>query len=92
MTSMKFSWDKSKRQTNLKKHGLDFEDAEQVVAGHTFTRPDNRFGYGEPRFNSIGMLGLEVVVIAHTETEETIHLISMRKAERHERENCFENI
>jgi hypothetical protein len=89
---MKFTWDKSKQQANLKKHGLDFADVEQVFAGHTFTRPDSRFDYSEQRFNTIGMLVLDVVVIAHTETEETIHLISMRKAERHERENYFANL
>jgi uncharacterized DUF497 family protein len=30
---MKFTWRESKRKTNLKKHGLDFADAEKVFAG-----------------------------------------------------------
>ncbi|GAB1393006.1 BrnT family toxin [Rhodocyclaceae bacterium] len=89
---MNFTWDETKRQSNLKKHGLDFADVPAVFAGHTFTRPDNRFTYDERRFSTVGLLGVEVVVIAHTETEDTIRIISMRKAERHERENYFANV
>jgi len=87
-----FTWRETKRQTNLKKHGLDFADAEKVFARDTFTRPDNRFDYGERRFNTIGILETTVVVISHTETEEAIHVISMRKAERYEREHYFANL
>jgi uncharacterized DUF497 family protein len=89
---MNFTWDESKRQSNLKKHGLDFANARAVFAGHTFTRPDTRFAYDERRFSTVGLLGVEVVVIAHTETEDTIRVISMRKAERHERENYFASL
>jgi hypothetical protein len=31
--AMRFTWDETKRQSNLSKHGLDFADAEQVFAG-----------------------------------------------------------
>ena len=50
-------------------HGLDFADAPQVFCGTTSTRPDDRFAYGEARFSTVGLLGLDLVVIAHTETE-----------------------
>jgi uncharacterized protein len=86
---MYFSWDETKRRANLSKHGLDFAQAEQVFAGHTLTRPDLRFAYGESRFSSVGMLGAQVVVIAHTETADMIRIISMRRATRHEREHYF---
>jgi len=33
---MKFTWDENKRQANLKKHQLDFADAEKVFAGDVF--------------------------------------------------------
>ena len=90
---MKYTWNEAKRQSNLKKHnGLDFADVEKVFAKDTFTRPDNRFDYGEQRFNTIGLLGTTIVVISHTETEDTIHIISMRKAERHECESYFANL
>jgi len=84
-----FIFDPEKRRLNLKKHGLDLADAEIVFAGDTFTRPDNRFDYGEMRFSTMGLLGVEVVVIAHTENVDTLRVISMRKAERHERKYYF---
>ncbi len=89
---MNFTWNDAKRQANLNKHELDFADASPVFAGHTLTRPATRFPYGEARFSTVGLLGLKVVVIAHTETEDTIQVISMRKAERHEREYYFASL
>ncbi|MEF8730081.1 MAG: BrnT family toxin [Accumulibacter sp.] len=89
---MNFTWSDAKRRANLKKHRLDFADASRVFAGHTLTRPDARFPYGEARFSTVGLLGVEVVVIAHTEAEDTIQVISMRRAERHEREYYFASL
>ncbi|MDR3055895.1 MAG: BrnT family toxin [Zoogloeaceae bacterium] len=86
---MNFTFDPEKRQINLRKHGLDLADAAIVFSGVTFTRPDHRFQYNEMRFSTTGLLGVEVVVMAHTEEHDTIRVISMRKAERHEREAYF---
>jgi hypothetical protein len=81
---VKFTWKAAKRATNLKKHGFDFENAERVFNGPTFTVEDGRDYGGEQRFNSTGFLGAAIVTICHTETEDEIHIISMRKAELHE--------
>ena len=81
---MKFTWKAAKRKTNLKKHGFDFADAEQVFNGPTFTVEDAHDYDGEQRFNSTGFLGMAIVTICHTESEDEIHIISMRKAELHE--------
>ena len=81
---MRFTWHESKRQLNLKKHGLDFEDGESVFNGPTSTLEDKRDYQGEQRFNTTGLLGVLVVVITHTETDHEIHIISMREAEKHE--------
>lgn len=89
---MTFTWNEAKRKANLKKHNLDFADAEAVFAGYTLTRPDTRFAYTESRFSTMGLLGVEVVVIAHTETADEIHIISMRKAECHEQKNYFASL
>lgn len=87
-----FTWDEAKRQTNLAKHGFDFADAEIVFSGLTFTFEDDRFGYGERRFITLGMLNLTVVVIAHTEQNHVIRVISMRKATKHEQRLYFREI
>jgi uncharacterized DUF497 family protein len=63
-----------------------------VFAGPTFTIPDSRFDYGEERFVSIGLLDADVVVIVHTETENEIRVISMRKGTANEQKIFFENI
>ena len=87
---MEFTWNPDKRLANIRKHGLDFSDAERVFSGHTLTSRDHRFDYYEARFSTMGLLGDAVVVIAHTESDDNIRIISMRKAVRHEREKYFE--
>ena len=89
---MRIVWDEAKRRTNLRKHGLDFADSEEVFAGIACTTEDGRFDYGEQRFLTLGMLRDIVVVIAHTETSHEIRIISMRKATRNEQTLYFENI
>ncbi|WP_295580776.1 BrnT family toxin [uncultured Lamprocystis sp.] len=86
---MEFTWHAKKRQANRRKHSLDFADAASVFAGPTVTYEDTRDRYGEQRFNTTGLLGTAVVVITHTETDDTIHIISMRKAENDEIKNFF---
>lgn len=89
---MKFTWHEEKRQSNIRKHGLDFATGHHVFAGETFTFEDTRFKYGEHRFITIGLLNDMAVIIVHTETTEEIHIISMRRANKHEQELYFENI
>ena len=89
MLKMLFTWLESKRPLNLKKHGHDFKDAESVFNGPTSTLEDKRDYQGEQRFNTTGLLGVLVVVITHTETDDEIHFISMRKAENHETRQFF---
>jgi uncharacterized protein len=92
MGAMNITWDGAERRANLSNHGLDFADAQWVFAGPPFTRPDTRSADGEARFSTVGLLGVEAVVIAHTATKDRIHIISMRKAERNEREYSFANL
>ena len=88
---MKFEWDRPKRQTNLLNHKLDFAEVEIVFLGITFTFEDDRFEYGEDRFITLGLLRETVVVIAHTERNNTVRVISMRKATKNEQRLYFES-
>ena len=83
---MRFTWDEAKRQANLAKHGLDFADAWQVFEDEVVMLEDDRFDYGEDRYVTIGVLRDELVSIVHTWEDDTIRLISMRKATGHERD------
>ena len=89
---MRFTWDEAKRSRNLKDHGLDLIDAERVFDGPTYTYEDDRFGYGEQRFVSLGLLEGIPVSIVHTETRDCVHLISFRKATRRETEIFIKNL
>lgn len=90
---MRYTYDPKKRDSNLQKHGYDFEDAPQVIeSGSTVTFEDRRFSYDEQRFITLGVLRGDVVVIATAETDEEIRLISMRKAERNEQKIYYSNL
>jgi uncharacterized protein len=89
---VKFSWDEPKRQANLAKHGLDFADAEKVFAGPMVLFEDTRIDYGEQRMIGVGLLDYLVVLIVHVENEETIRIISMRKADGNETDIYYQNV
>lgn len=91
-TVMKFTWDEKKRQANIKKHGIDFADVPPMFDGDVFTIEDLRFNYGETRYISFGLLQYRVIVVAHTEDDNALRIISARKATKHEEKNYFEEI
>lgn len=53
---------------------------------------DDRRDYGEERFVTLGLLEGRVVAVVHTETADTIRVISIRKATKHEQALFFEGI
>ena len=54
---------------------------------------DNREDYGEDRFIGLGFIKDRVVVIAYSEPEEdTVRVISLRKANKNEREKFAEEL
>src|SRR4051812_47912656 len=82
---MRFEWDEAKNRANHRKHGLDFADARQVFDNPLFVEPDTREPYTEERFIGLGTLHARVVVIAFAERgEQTIRVISLRKANKRE--------
>jgi hypothetical protein len=82
---MKYEWDAVKDRANRIKHGLSFEDAEFVFNGKTVTFNDDRAGYSERKFITLGALAGRVVVIAHTPRRGKTRIISMRKANEREK-------
>lgn len=88
---MRYIWNDTKRRANLRKHGLDFADAEQVFAGPMVLIEDQREDYNEQRMIGIGLLNFLVVLIVHVESDETIRIISMRKADENETNLYYEN-
>ena len=88
----RFTWSERKRSINLDEHGLDFADAARVFEGMTYTYEDDRFGYGERRFITLGLLADVPVSIAHTEANDEIRVISFRKATAREERLFFDQV
>jgi uncharacterized DUF497 family protein len=87
---MRFVWDESKNRQNRAKHKLSFETACLVFDDPYAVSFQEREIEGEERWQTLGLIGGAVVVlVAHTayeeEGEETIRIISARKATARER-------
>ncbi len=92
---MRFEWDEKKNRTNQIKHGIAFEEAQEV-----FNDPlhiailDERFSYLEERWVTIGNTkNNKLLVVANLYFddlgEEVIRIISAREATKNER-NSYE--
>jgi uncharacterized protein len=76
---VKISYDPTKRETTLQERGFDFEDAGLVFAGPSLTQRDERFDYGEDRYQTYGLLRDRLVMVVWLETDKGRRVISMRK-------------
>jgi len=84
---MIFEWDEAKNRANVRKHGFDFAEAEEMFHGPLLVRPDTREDYGEQRWIGIGMIRGRIAFVAFAEhPQDTIRIISLRKAHHEERE------
>jgi uncharacterized DUF497 family protein len=83
------TYDETKRQTNLTKHGIDLAECAGVFDAPMLTDEDTREAYGEQRLKSLGWLNGRVVVLAWTDRETGPHLISCRYGDKHETQAYF---
>jgi hypothetical protein len=85
---MEFQWDPRKERANQRKHGIGFREAATVfedILSVTFPDPDH--SSFEERLLTIGMSAIgRILVLAHTEDDEIIRIISARASTRSERE------
>lgn len=83
---MNFIWDEQKNRTNIYKHGLSFAIAREIFDSPMLVDLDDRFDYGEDRWIGIGRIQSRIVVVVYTEADEnTVRIISLRKALNYER-------
>ena len=91
---MEFEWDEEKNSTNLQKHGVSFEEAASIfgdVLSDTFDDPDH--SSQEQRFVTIGRSTKgRLLIVAHTDRDDRVRLISARELTRQERRNYEEGI
>lgn len=86
---MKLEWDDVKNENNIRRHGLDFADAWQLFENPLLVDLDVREDYGEDRWVGIGLLksaAIVAVVVFAERGPDTLRIISLRKATKHEKE------
>ena len=85
---MRFEWSPEKAAKNLHKHKVSFAEAATVFEdnlGVTIDDPDH--SEGEERFITIGVSNRgHVLMVAHTERDDAIRIISARELTAAERE------
>ncbi len=77
---MDITFDAAKDLANQEKHGLGLEFGSDIIKNAVTTLMDTRFDYGEDRFVSFGYSGTRLYVCVYVIREDTIRLISVRKA------------
>jgi uncharacterized protein len=84
---MEFEWNPDKAESNYEKHGVTFEEAATVFNDSlSVTFPDPAHSIGESRYVIIGVSRFgKLLIIAHTDREDNIRIISAREATRQER-------
>ena len=84
---MKIEWDPKKAKLNLRKHKISFEEAATALSdpiSATGTDPDHSIT--EKRYVTFGVSERgRLLVVAHTEEDEMIRIISARIASKGER-------
>jgi uncharacterized protein len=84
---MEFEWDEYKNQSNVSKHGIDFNDAKKVFDDlKRIKSPDLRKEYNEERWITIGKIQNIIIVVVYTLRNTKFRIISARYAKKSERE------
>jgi uncharacterized DUF497 family protein len=85
---IRFDWDPDKAASNLKKHGISFEEARTVFFDENALQFfDSSHSVSEDRFIMLGMSSqANILVVCHCERDggNTVRLISARKATQSE--------
>lgn len=82
-----FVWDEVKRETNIRKHGIDFADAVSALEDIGNRTKEDVDAAGEARFVTLGLdaLARVLVVVWSQPDENVIRVISARRASSGER-------
>jgi len=89
---VEFEWDPDKAATNLRKHGVSFDEAATALADPlSVTVPDPDHSQDEDRYITVGMsFQRRLLIVAHTERDMRVRLISARELTTTER-NAYES-
>ncbi len=78
---MEFEWDPKKAAENLRKHGISFvQAAEAFFDENAVDLFDDINSDNEIRYQIVGISRRRLLFVAYTDRDETIRIISARKA------------
>ena len=91
---MEFEWNPEKAKTSFKKHDVSFEEASTVFNDlNLITFLDKKHSIDEDRYITIGISRQSrLLMVAHTEREDKIRIISARKATQNEQKIYAEGL
>jgi hypothetical protein len=81
---MRVTFDPAKNARNIAERGLSFERVAELDWETAVSEEDVRRDYGERRVRIFGLLGKRLHVAIITLRDETVHVISFRKANERE--------
>ena len=83
--AMKFEWDETKSEACFAERGFDFAYVVRAFLDpNRVVNSDVRWAYGEDRYQLLGGIEGRVFFVAYTLRDQTIRIISARKANRRE--------
>lgn len=82
---MDYEWDEVKRQSNLRKHGLDFMDADLVFEASIKVTVDAAHADDDDRYADLAEVNGRVLMLVYSLCQQTVRCISLRVASRRER-------
>ncbi len=85
---MRITYDENKRLEVLNARGLDFKDTAEVFDNFHLTKRDDR-NYAEDRFQTVGEMNGQVVLVVWTVRDGDRRIITMWKLNYEERERYY---
>ena len=86
---MLYEWDERKAAVNLAKHGVEFDAVHGFDWETSVERIDDREDYGELRIVATGFIGVRLHILVYApseEDEDSVRIISLRKADKGEQD------
>ena len=90
---MDLEWDAAKAALNLGKHGVSFADVEPAFYDEFALSMQEPFSFNEERFLLVGSDALgRILTVSYTYRENTVRLISARRATKSESDSYEKRI
>jgi uncharacterized protein len=83
-------FDPAKNAANIEKHGISLAAAEDFDLSAALITPDDRWDYGERRWQAIGRIGAHLYALVFTMRGMRLRAISLRRASPRERRDYAE--